>query len=40
MNTKGLKEKHIRESKIIFNKPFDIESIISKSNSIVDHKRI
>ncbi len=38
MNTKGLKEKHIEESKIIFSKPFDIESIITKSNSIVNHK--
>ena len=38
IRTNGLKEKHIEESKQIFNKSLDIDDIISKSNSIVNHR--
>ena len=38
INTKGLKEKHIKESKVIFNKPFDLQPIIDKSNKIINHR--
>jgi hypothetical protein len=40
IKTNGLKEKHIEESKQIFNKIVDLEVIKSKSDSIVNHREV
>ncbi len=38
INTLGIKEKHIEEAKIIFNKPLNINQILEKSNKIINHE--